>query len=91
MVDTAVLRDTASDVGRICAEFESATSHSERVGTAVGHSGLASRIEAFASNWDHRRAELVEQLTALHDNLVTVADGFETTDRELGETIAGKS
>ena len=86
-VDTTALRDTVGDINRIRTEFESAEVNSRRVGAAVGHAGLEERVTNFASNWDHRRAELTDQLATLHGNLVTVAEGFETTDAELADDL----
>ena len=87
LVDTTLLRDMASDVSLIRTEFDTAKTTSENLADAVGHAGLADRVTAFASNWDHRRSELVEQLQTLGDNLLTVADGLESTDTELGECL----
>ncbi|MHA6667522.1 type VII secretion target [Homoserinimonas sp. A447] len=89
IVDTEFLRDTAAHIATVKSEFENANGNSEDVATAVGHAGLAERVRGFASNWDHRRSELVEQLTTVHDNLVNAADGFEATDTELAVAIEG--
>jgi hypothetical protein len=83
-VNTEVLRDAASDLNSVRSEFESATTNSESIADATGHDGLAGRVRAFASNWDHRRVEIVEQMTKLHENLISVADGLESTDEDLG-------
>ena len=87
LIDTTLLRDMASDVSLIQTEFDTAKATSQNLVDAVGHSGLADRVTAFASNWDHRRSELVEQLATLGENLLTAADGLENTDKELGECI----
>jgi uncharacterized phage infection (PIP) family protein YhgE len=83
-VNTEVLRDTATDLNSVRSEFESATTNSERIADATGHDGLASRVREFAANWDHRRAELVDQMTTFQENLNTAADGLESADTELG-------
>ncbi|MBB5639487.1 hypothetical protein [Cryobacterium roopkundense] len=87
LVDTTLLRDMASDVSLIRTEFDSAKTTSRNLADAVGHAGLADRVTTFASNWDHRRGELVEQLATLGENLLTAADGLENTDTELGACI----
>ncbi|SDO18678.1 hypothetical protein SAMN05216368_11218 [Cryobacterium flavum] len=57
LVDTTLLRDMASDVSLIRTEFDTAKTTSQNLADAVGHAGLADRVTAFASNWDHRRSE----------------------------------
>jgi hypothetical protein len=89
IVDTEFLRDTGAQIATVKAEFENAKTNSEDVAAAVGHPGLAERVREFASNWDQRRSELVEQLATVHGNLVTAADGFEATDTELAIAIEG--
>ncbi len=87
IVDTLVLDAIAIDVGRIKSEFDGATARSERLGDAVGHAGLASRVESFASSWDQRRGELSEQLGQVQTHLNTAVEGFRTTDAELAKAL----
>ena len=54
---------------------------------AVGHAGLASRVESFASSWDQRRGELSEQLGQVQTHLNTAVEGFRTTDTELAKAL----
>lgn len=87
IVDVLLLEAVAIDVGRIHSEFTNATERSERLGDAVGHAGLAERVEAFAANWDQRRKELGEQLDTVRTHLDTVVEGFRTTDAELAKAL----
>lgn len=89
IVDTEVLRDTATNLDSVRIEFDTATATSEDVAAAVGHADLAERVRAFASNWDKRRSELVGQLTTVCENLVTAADDLESADKDLGCAIEG--
>ncbi|PRY68114.1 hypothetical protein B0I08_105279 [Glaciihabitans tibetensis] len=83
-VDTEVLRDAATYLNSVSSEFESATTSSERIADATGHDGLAGRVREFASNGDHRRVELIEQIVTLHDNVNSVAEGLEAADEDIG-------
>jgi hypothetical protein len=83
-VNTEVLRDAATDLNSVRSEFESATTNSERIADATGHDGLAGRVREFASNWDGRRVEIIDQMTTLQTNLSTAADGLESADEEIG-------
>lgn len=86
-IDLLLLDSIAIDVGRIQSEFSGATARTERLGDAVGHAGLAQKVESFASNWDMRRGELVEQLDTVHTHLETIVEGFRTTDTELAKAL----
>lgn len=90
-VDLLLLDAIAIDVGRIKSEFTGATARSERLGDAVGHAELASRVESFATDWDQRRSELVDQLDAVQTHLETVVEGFRTTDTELAKALTDQA
>ena len=87
IVDTLVMDAARIDVERILSEFTEATDRVERLADAVGHAGLAERVQAFVDNWDHRRSELVENLTTVRDNLDAIVTGFSEADRELARAL----
>lgn len=91
IVDLLLLDAIAIDVGRIHSEFSGATARAERLGDAVGHAGLAQKVESFASSWDMRRGELVEQLDTVKKHLGTVVEGFRTTDTELAKALTDQA
>lgn len=91
IVDLLLLDSIETDVGRIKSEFTGATARSERLGDAVGHAGLAARVESFASSWDQRRSELVDQLDTVQTHLETVVEGFRTTDTELAKALTDQA
>ena len=91
IIDLLLLDSIAIDVGRIQTEFTGATARSERLGDAVGHAGLASHVESFASDWDQRQSELVEQLDTVQGHLETVVEGFRTTDTELAKALTDQA
>ncbi|MBH0053694.1 hypothetical protein I6E74_05850 [Salinibacterium sp. SWN139] len=87
VVDTDLLRTTASQVSRVRDTFEGAARDIDDVAAAVGHAGLANKVRGFVNNWDFRRSELVEQLETIRNNMIEVADGFESADCELGNAL----
>lgn len=87
IVDLLALDAARIDVARIHSEFDNANARSNHLGDAVGHPGLAERVEAFADNWDKRRGELTEQLATVRDGLAGIVTGFEETDRELARAL----
>jgi ABC-type Fe3+-hydroxamate transport system substrate-binding protein len=87
IIDTLVLDAARIDVSRIHSEFTEATDRSERLADAVGHAALAERVQEFVNNWDHRRAELAEQLATVRDNLAVIVEGFAATDQDLAAAL----
>ncbi len=87
IVDTLVLDAARIDVERIHREFTESTARSDRLADAVGHAGLADRVQVFVDNWDHRRGEITEQLATVRDNLALIVEAFETTDQELANAL----
>lgn len=86
-VDILLLDAAGIDIARIHSEFTGATARADSLSDAVGHAGLAERVEAFASSWDKRRSELAEQLDTVRKHLDTVVEGFRTTDEELAKAL----
>ncbi|GAA2002269.1 hypothetical protein [Microbacterium ulmi] len=90
IVDCLTMDAARIDIARIHDEFTQAESRSDRLADAVGHAALAERVQAFIDNWDHRRAELGEQLATVRDHLETAVTGFAQTDQELARAVSGQ-
>lgn len=87
IIDTLVLDAARIDVDRIHSEFTDATARTDRLADAVGHAGLAERVQVFADNWDYRRGELADQLATVRDNLANIIEGFAAVDQELAAAL----
>lgn len=87
IIDTLTMDAARIDVGRIHGEFTEAAERSDRLADAVGHGGLAERVQEFADNWDHRRGELAAQLEVVRDHLEMIVTGFEQTDGDLARAL----
>lgn len=86
-VDTAQVRDLATDLGTVHRELTGADDNSRTVADAVGHDGLADSLRRFATAWDDRRREIADQLTDLREAAGAIADSFDETDSELARAL----
>jgi uncharacterized protein YukE len=87
IVDLMTMDAARIDVARIHDEFVEAAGRSDRLADAVGHPALAERAQEFVDNWDHRRSELIENLTTVRDNLDAIVTAFSETDQELARVL----
>lgn len=88
-VSSAAIGNMRANLALVRAEFEAANANSEAAAIAVGHPALGDRVRAFANNWDHRRAELVEQLVWIDEGLASIEDGFGDADSGLAARLTG--
>lgn len=64
---------------------------SDAVASAVGHDGLAAKVNEFADSWDDRREKTVESLDALWKQAQSVVDGFREADQAMAEILTDGS
>ena len=83
VVDTTVLSDLGSDLGRVATEFAEANVRSASIAAAVGHDRLSETVRSFAHGWDDTREDMVEQITFLSEAATTIAEVLVETDTEL--------
>jgi hypothetical protein len=86
-VDTEVLRVAGSNLRLVAKAFNNAEADSAQAGAACGHEDLRKALASFASNWDDRRARIMESLAAVAEACVGIGEGFEQLDTELAAAL----
>lgn len=90
LLDTAALREAGTSLRVVAQEFNDANANSADLGDAIGHSGLAGTVRAFAVSWDDRRAKMVESIAGLADACTGIGEGFEGLDAEFAAALRGE-
>ena len=62
----------------------------ESFGDAVGHNGLAQRVDEFSSSWDLRRAEIVAALDTLWRAVGQISGTFSDVDGQMAAHLTKK-
>lgn len=91
VVDTTVLSDLGSDLGRVATEFAEANVRSDAIAAAVGHDRLSDTVRSFAHGWDDTREDMVEQITFLAEATTAIAETLVETDSELACSLEDAS
>ncbi|MFC5928119.1 hypothetical protein D6T64_10450 [Cryobacterium melibiosiphilum] len=86
-VSTAILELVGTDLASILTEFESAEGIAASVAGATGHRELEERVVDFAGSWDDKRADMIEQITALVGQITAISDAFLQVDSELAQAL----
>lgn len=68
-------------------EFDGAEQFATTVADLVGHDGLAGVVRDFATQWNLRRSELLEELDYLAEATTSIRDTMIELDLELGEVM----
>lgn len=82
-VDHGALAEMAGELMGLTAEFEGLEDVVEGYEAAVGHDGLAGRLDDFASNWSDKRREMVKAMEAVAGYADAAADAYGQTEAEL--------
>ncbi|TFD56079.1 hypothetical protein E3T55_00070 [Cryobacterium frigoriphilum] len=86
-VSTAILQLVGADLAAILTEFESAEGIAGSVAGATGQRELEERVVDFAGSWDDKRADMVEQITALVGQITAINNAFLQVDSELAQAL----
>lgn len=86
-VDTTSVRNLAGNLNVVKSTLSSAQASSGAVAGMVGNARLAGVITDFASKWDDRRTELIDQVDQLNSAATSIADAFEQVDSELARAL----
>lgn len=86
-LDLTALRAAKTRVASALETFRSADRVGDDLAELTGEYRLARKVRDFASNWDHNRGKLEEQLIAVHDWLQAIDDTYTDLDRTLGDGI----
>jgi hypothetical protein len=86
-IDFAALAGARDELRRVIDEFDGTEEFSSAVADTVGHDGLAGTVRDFASSWNVRRRDLIEQLTMVRDYIAAVHDTFLELDERLAKGV----
>lgn len=90
VIDTQVLRDTATILSSIHTEFSKSEKRVDAAIEAAGHWELEDAISDFATGWDKHRGELLEQVKGLKKVVNDAADTIEQVDTDMASDIEGE-
>ncbi len=76
-----------SDLATLQSEFENANSNSSGVAEHTGHGRLGEKLRHFASSWQNRRRDLIEQITTVRGHLDMIDTNFGDVEVELARSF----
>ncbi|MGF7234321.1 MAG: hypothetical protein ACQSGP_05080 [Frankia sp.] len=82
-VDTAELRAIGAGLRFLAAEFGRVSGVVHPGVAAVGHPALGQALHAFAANWRHHRARIVDEAGGLAGAATGAAQTYEQVDSDL--------
>lgn len=86
-VDLDRLDDLGVTLGQVHAEFQSAERLTESWRDAVGHDGLANKLDDFSGNWDDTRENMLEGIKNMGQLARDIAAAFRDADSELAKAL----
>lgn len=86
--DLAELERAAASLDALGREFQQAGDLSDDASEAVGHPGLASRLQHFSDGWRVRREDLLEDMTHLAELTHTAVSTYRDVDQSLADACA---
>jgi hypothetical protein len=81
--DLAELERAARALDALGREFSQAADLSDDASTAVGHGGLAGKLQHFSDGWRVRREDLLEDMTHLAELTHTAVTTYRDVDSQL--------
>ncbi len=89
--DLDQLEEAADQLSAIGREFQRAGDNADDARAAVGHAGLAARLDHFAEGWRIRREDLLDDMTHLADLTREAAETYRRVDDELAAALEGST
>ena len=87
-IDLDDLEALVSALGVVRGEFDGAEQFATEVADLVGHDELAGVVRDFATQWNLRRAELLDELDYLAEATTAIRDTMVELDQELSQVMA---
>ena len=88
-IDLDQLESVSTRLTKVASDLDNAEAFSASVAAVVGDERLASVIRDFASKWNVRRDDLIEQIGITAAAAQAIHDTFEELDREIAAGITG--
>ncbi|MFZ4893415.1 hypothetical protein ACL9RL_03080 [Plantibacter sp. Mn2098] len=85
-LDLDQLGSLAADLKSVSKTFTGTEISSDVLSQAVGHDGLAGKIQAFANKWDDKRVEMTERVDTVARTVQAIHDAFIEVDKNIAAT-----
>ena len=82
-VDLGQLEAAARELDSLGHEFQQAGNLADDARAAVGHGGLAARLDHFADGWKVRREDLLEDMAHLEELTRQAVTAYRDVDHQL--------
>ena len=89
-VNTTELRETGAALLLISGELRDAERIVEDYSRAMGHPGLARRLDEMQGSWDDRRNDLMKEIEGLADVAIKAGEGYEDIEDNLVAALEGR-
>jgi hypothetical protein len=86
-IDTGLLRDMGSQLGRLRDEFTHSTDITGAAKGEMGSGDVADALNNFASDWSTKRDELTKGLDTLAKTATQTAEHWDGLDNDLAKAI----
>jgi len=86
-LDMADLTALASDLAAVIDEFETANDNAKEVAHATGSTSLEGKVEDFATAWNLRRENMIDNIKVLQQTIAMITENFTEVDEELARAL----
>lgn len=86
-IDTKLLADMGTQLGRLRDDFNNATSQVDHFSGDMGSGDVADAMHDFASDWEKKKANMVSQLDTLSKGATGSAKTWDGVDQHLAQAI----
>lgn len=87
LLSTAVLQLIVDDLNVIRSEFDGADDFASDVAEATGDDQLEDEVRNFATSWNDKRSDMVDQVDNLIGQVSAIGEAFMETDSELARAL----
>ncbi len=88
--DSAMLVSLGKNLRAVATEFDTAQDSADLIAGAVGHADLARKVKDFASQWDDKRAKMLESIAGLSEAATAGGEQFAQLDEDLAAALLGQ-
>ncbi|WP_194898207.1 hypothetical protein [Catenulispora pinisilvae] len=86
-IDTHMLADMGTALGKLRDDFNNASSIVDGVGGDMGSGDVADALHDFASDWSKKKANVVGELDKLSKGATGAAQAWDGTDSKLADVL----
>jgi uncharacterized phage infection (PIP) family protein YhgE len=89
-IDDGVLDSLKSGLASIKDQLQSSSSFASEIAGLVGDHDLAQKVADFSNSWSAHRIKMIDGVTKLHDQVVTIDEKFTDVDHQLSSALEKK-